>query len=232
MTPAIALIDELVKDASLEIVFVGRKYAVEYTLITKKGIRFLPIDAGKRTVSTLMKVPIGFFEALTYCIHEKPRLIVSFGGYVALPVAIAAWISGIPVITHEQTLVPGLTNRIIAVIAKRILVAFKETLHRFPKNKTEYIGLPMRADLFSAVKKTPYRIDEKNYPLIYITGGSQGAKSLNEKMLSAIKDLTKSYTVIHQTGPGAVDGFTRYTPEQYIPVTELSWILQHAMIVI
>lgn len=229
-TPAIALIDELAKDSSLEIVFVGRRSAAEHGLIIGKGIRFLPLVAGKRSWSTVFQIPVGFIQACIYCVREKPNLIVSFGGYVALPVAIAGWILQIPVITHEQTLKLGLANKIIAHIAKRTCVTHTETLRQFPSGIVT--GLPLRTELFHPPKKPAYDIDEANFPLIYITGGSQGALSLNEKILPAIHELTKSYTVIHQTGPISYKNATRYIVERYISISKLSWILAHAMIVI
>ena len=230
VTPAIALIDELTKDNTIDIVFVGRKSAAEYSLIHEKGIRFLPIAAGKRSWSTCTNIPVGCIQALVYCMREKPDLIVSFGGYVALPVAVAGWMFRIPVLTHEQTLDLGLANRIIARIAKRVCVTYRETLQQFPSGVVT--GLPMRKELFEPPKKPAYNIDEKNYPLIYITGGSQGARSLNEKIAAAIPELTKSYTVIHQTGSATYKNATRYIVERYITVTKLSWILEHAVIVV
>ncbi len=259
MTPAIALIDTLSGDSTIEIVFVGRKYAMEgdrnvsaeYELMREKGIRFLPIMAGRmqraftvQTIPSLIKVPVGLIQALSYCVREKPHLIVSFGGYVALPVAIAAWIMGIPVITHEQTLAAGLANKVIAMIAKRVCVTFEETRTHFPKGKVAFTGLPMRAQLFELTKEPPYTIDAKKYPLLYITGGSLGARSLNERLFPAIPELLRSYTIIHQTGSVSFEEASglrqslpralrdRYIIEPFIPLPSLAWTLQRAVIVI
>lgn len=230
VTPAIALIDELAKDKTLTIVFVGRKSAAEHSLISEKGIRFLPIAAGKRSWSTFTNIPIGCIQALYYSLKEKPDVIVSFGGYVALPVALAGWMLGVPVLTHEQTLTLGLANRIIARIAKRVCLTHKETLQQFPSGVVT--GLPMRKELFLEQKKPAYNIDERNFPILYITGGSQGARSLNEKIADAIPELIKSYTVIHQTGPMVYKSAKRYIVKKTVSAADLSWILQHTMIVI
>lgn len=230
VTPAIALIDELSKNKDLTLVYIGRKNEAEYDLITEKRIRFLPIVAGKRSWSNFLKIPVGFIQAFGFCIQTRPDIIVSFGGYVALPVAIAGWFLHVPVITHEQTLFLGFANRIIARIAKRVCVTHKETLRQFPS--AVVTGLPFRSQLFTSVKSHEYHIDEKKYPLIYITGGSQGAVSLNEKIMPAVPELTKSFTIIHQTGPMTYKNSNRYMPERHISVSKLSWILQHAMIVI
>lgn len=211
VTPALALIDELGR--AFDIVFLGRTYAVEYRLVREKGIRFLPI----------VKIPIGFFQAFAYCLAERPQCIVSFGGYVALPVAIAGWMLHIPVITHEQTLALGRANRIIARIAKKVCVTHEETRTQFPS--AVVTGLPMRKELFLPSKSI-------SRSLIYITGGSQGAKSLNEKIVPALDELTKEYTVIHQTGQISYVHKKNYICRKYISLTELPSILQHAKIVI
>jgi UDP-N-acetylglucosamine--N-acetylmuramyl-(pentapeptide) pyrophosphoryl-undecaprenol N-acetylglucosamine transferase len=226
VTPALALIDELSVDHTLEIVYIGRTYAVEYGLITQRGIRFLPLTAGKRSWNTLTKIPAGFIRAFNYCKKEAPNVVVSFGGYVALPVCVAAWLLGIPVITHEQTLSPGLANKIIAHIARRICVAFEETSRQFPKNKTVFTGLPMRKELFLS------DVQPQKRSLIYITGGSQGAISLNEKIYPAIGILTRDYTIVHQTGPKTYPSSENYSAKKFIATEELSRILNTATMVI
>lgn len=258
MTPALALIDELASDSSVEVIVIGRKYAqegdtqesAEFTLVMQKGLRFLPITAGRLqraispyTLTSLAKIPVGIVQAFTYCIRERPSIVVSFGGYVALPVAVAAWVLGIPVITHEQTLTTGLTNRIIGQIAKRICVTFKETVHLFPKEKVVVTGLPLRKELFRATERTPYLVD-RAYPILYITGGTTGARSLNEHIYPTLKNILNEYTVIHQTGSVSLpraetvrDGLpkslrSRYIVEPYVISDKLAWIMKHAMIVI
>lgn len=259
VTPAIATIDILTRDKNIDIVFIGRKYAMEgdrhisaeYTLIQEKSVRFLPIIAGRlqrtfsvQTIPSLLKIPAGFIQAVRYCLTEHPVLIVSFGGYVALPVALAGWLLHIPVITHEQTLAPGLANRIIERIATRVCVTFDETLQKFTKEKTIVTGLPMREELFSPSKTAPYVMETKKYPLLYITGGSTGAHTLNRLLFPVIGELVKKYTVIHQTGSFSHDAAVairsalpenaraRYIIESFTTLPQLSWILGHAFFVI
>lgn len=228
VTPALAVMDELA-GSSIEQIYIGRQHAIEHTLVTEKGFRFLPIYTGKRTWSTFAKIPIGFLQSLYYCIRERPSLIVSFGGYVALPVAVAGWLCWIPVITHEQTLVLGLANRIITRFAKKVFLTFKETLRQVPSGIV--IGLPMRHDIFLPPQDPPFEI-ETDYPILYITGGSLGAKSLNEILAPAIPELTRSFSVIHQTGLPSAQRARRYIPQPYISAKALSWVLAHAMIVV
>lgn len=257
VTPAIAVIDALKSDVS--VVFFGRKYAMEgsrtvsaeYRLIIGKGIRFISITTGRlqryltwMTVPSLFKIPVGCIQALWYCLRLRPALIVSFGGYVALPTVLAGWLCRIPVITHEQTLVPGLANRLIARIATRVCVSFPDTLARFPKDKAVLTGLPMREELFTAPKKTPFSLDLSGHPLLYITGGGTGAQSLNRIVYPVLSSLLHTYTIIHQVGDTSLveaqkirtalrDEYKRrYIVLPYIPIPELSWVLSHASLVV
>ncbi len=258
VTPAIAVIDALKGDSS--IIFFGRKYATEgnrtlsaeYRLITERGIPFISLTTGRlqrqwtwQTIPSLLKIPVGCIQSLWYCLRQRPALIVSFGGYVALPTALAAWLCRIPVITHEQTLVPGLANRLIAGLARRVCVTFPETLSRFPKDKAVVTGLPMRKELFTPSPKAgPFTADLSHYPLIYVTGGGTGAQSLNRLLFPVLASLLAHYTIVHQVGDASFAEAEkirtelpatckdRYIVRLYIPVSELAWVLSRAVIVL
>jgi UDP-N-acetylglucosamine--N-acetylmuramyl-(pentapeptide) pyrophosphoryl-undecaprenol N-acetylglucosamine transferase len=190
LTPAVAVIDEIIRrKLPWEIIFIGRMYAVEGSsekakeeeVITSKKIRFVPFTTGRLqrafslyTIVSLVKIPFGFVQALILCTREKPDIVVSFGGYIALPVVVASYISGIPVLTHEQTRVPGLSNRIIARFARKICISFPDIRHTFPRERTVYTGLPIRKEIFETPLKPAFSLPVKKYPLIYITGGTTG----------------------------------------------------------
>lgn len=215
LTPAVATIEELKKrDASVRIVCIGRSHATEHAgdishekeEMDKLGVRFIAITTGRiqrfispSSLSNLLKIPVGIFQALIITIREKPSCIVSFGGYVALPVVLAGYICGIPVITHEQTSVIGLANRIIASLAKKICVTFPDVLAGIPKEKGVMTGLPIRNEILSVQRlKSGKKI--AGMPTIYITGGSTGAASLNSQIFLLIPTLVKKFHIIHQTG--------------------------------
>lgn len=210
VTPAIAVIDEL-KDQ--EIIFVGRKYSVsqetslsfEYQEIAKRGIRFINLEAGRltrvlsvRTILNLLKIPFGMINAYRILKIEKPNKVLSFGGYLALPIALWAYILKIPVFTHEQTIVPGLSNKLIGKFAIKIFVSFKEAAVFFPKGKVVVSGNPIRKAILKPLKK-PLKINE-NLPTIFISGGSLGSHSINKHIKNILYILIKKYQLIHQTG--------------------------------
>src|SRR5437016_2502209 len=156
LTPALAVLEEL-QSKKWSVAYVGRKYALEgdtsfsaeYQVIHQKDISFHNITTGRLqrsftrfTLLSLLKIPIGFLQSTFILLQERPSLVMSFGGYIAVPIVIVAWLCGIPIITHEQTIKPGLANRIIAWFADVICVSWKESASHFPAAKTVVTGNP------------------------------------------------------------------------------------------
>lgn len=259
LTPAIATIEEISRrHPTWRVLFVGRTVALEgstieseeYRVITERGIPFLPISAGRlkrdsvlRALIALLKVPGGFMQALKYVQKEKPTLVMSFGGYVALPVVLAAWMYKVPVVTHEQTSRPGLANSIISHIAAKTCVTFPDTQSVGKQKTVVYTGLPMRSIVFSPPKKAPIPLPSMTKPILLVLGGATGAKTLNEIVYSALPALLHNYTVVHQVGRvseglakqvrsrlGAVKG--GYIPLPYISEETYSYFLHNASVIV
>lgn len=229
LTPALAVAD-LLKKEDWEIIFIGRKFAlegesglsVEYKTTRERGLPFISLMTGRLqrsltrfTFFSLVKVPVGFFQSLYWLIKLKPDVILSFGGYVALPVAMAGWILGIPIITHEQSVVPGLANKIISLFAKKVCVSWIKTMEmqklvQYDDRKSKYVltGNPIRKEIFEAVKHQDLRLHlegvginlNEDLPMIYITGGSLGSHAINRAVLEILPKLLEKYQIIHQCG--------------------------------
>ncbi len=215
VTPALAVIDDLQKmHPEANIIFVGRKFnnnreqslSFEYQEVTRRNIPFFHLRTGRLTrsfscesVMNVLSIPLGFFFAYRLLISQKPDVVLSFGGYLALPIAMVANWLGIPVYTHEQTIHPGVANQQIARIAKRIFISFPESSVFFPKDKVVLTGNPIRKSIFKQ-KSIPGIPAEPQLPCIYVTGGSLGAHALNIHIEHIIEKLVQSYIVIHQTG--------------------------------
>lgn len=209
LTPALATISELKKRSITDIFFVGRTRATEgdqapsaeSVVIPNLGIKFYAIPVGRLqrrftryTLPSLLRAPVGVVAAALVLSQEKPDVVVSFGSYVALPVVVAAWVLGIPSITHEQTVKGGLANRIISFFAKKIAVSWSDSFAYFPKEKCVLTGIPIRNEILILQKKRLSR------PSIFITGGNQGAHSINEAVLEILEPILQKYEVYHQTG--------------------------------
>ncbi len=204
VTVALAVIDELLKSQKPDsIIFVGRKSAneneksesFEYQEVTARNIRFIHLETGRG--AQLFKFIGGLVKAFKLLSKEKPNVILSFGGYIALPIAIAGKMFGIKIITHEQTIEPGSANRIIGHIAKKICISFPETESLFDKSKVVLTGNPVRQSIFKPKNKI---LIPENYPCIYVTGGSIGSHAVNVHVENILKELLKKYVVIHQSG--------------------------------
>ena len=236
-TPALALIDELKKKKNLKIVFVGRKHPVigektlsfEYQEIKKRGVKFIDLKTGKLPRFFTKEIFInfgllffGFFSALMIILKEKPDFIISFGSFLAFPIAFWAFIFRIPIFLHEQTIAPGLANRIIGLWAKKIFLAFPNAQKYFNKKKTIIVGNPIR---FYKIKTKQKIKNEK--PVIYITGGSLGSHAINLHIEKILPTLLKKYLIIHQTGNiREFDDYNRlknkFKSPFYFPFTHLS----------
>ncbi len=208
-TPALAVIEKL--SADCKIYWFGHKYSMhgseeesaEYKTIKRLGLPFYNLKAGKlhRTWNPIewLRIPFGFLQAMFWLLKIRPQLIVSWGGYLAVPVVIAGWLLGIPSVTHEQTVVSGWANRFIAKFAKKIYVTWEESKQYFPSDKVCVVGLPVRDKIFNTKILRDYDI-QKEVPTIYITGGKQGARVINSAVIEALPQLLDQFNVIHQCG--------------------------------
>jgi len=215
LSPAVAVIEELLARHDCEIFYIGRKYAferdktisLEYKTIHDFNIPFYSLTTGRlqrsfsaTTFFSFLKIPIGFIQSILILRKKSPDIVVSFGSYMALPVSLCAVILGIPVITHEQTRIMGLTNRIIARLARCVCLAWSDT-RGVPKGINTYTtGLPLRKTLFDSSKSNNFEFGDRKLPLIYITGGSSGSMSINHVVQDILPQLLTDFRVIHQTG--------------------------------
>ncbi|MDQ3239656.1 MAG: UDP-N-acetylglucosamine--N-acetylmuramyl-(pentapeptide) pyrophosphoryl-undecaprenol N-acetylglucosamine transferase [bacterium] len=214
VTPALATIDALKKvDSTTSFYFFGRKstregdnaISAEYELIKSLNIPFVSITTGRLqrvftryTILSLLKIPIGLFQSFNNLLKIKPDVIVSFGGYLAVPVVVAGWLLRIPVVVHEQTLIPGLANKISARFASIIALSFEETRKFYIRYNTVVLGNPIRKEIFQ--QNNIFKIVNKNRPVIFVTGGNQGAHGINMFVFENINNLLEHFIIIHQTG--------------------------------
>ena len=143
-----------------------------------------------------MRIPIGFVHAGILLIKIRPKVILSFGGYSAFPVAVVGWLMRIPVVLHEQTSAAGLANKLSSPFVKKIAISRKRSLEFFPKEKTVVIGNPLLASIARVSPKKKIG----NPPTIFITGGSRGSSFINSLLQSILPTLLDRFLVIHHTG--------------------------------
>ncbi len=180
-------------------------------LLAARGITLHSILAGKvrryASFANIIDTPkfiIGFFQSLFFLYAFMPDVIFSKGGTGAFGVVLAGWFYRIPVIIHESDAVPGLNNLLSARFARRIAVSFEAAARYFNPQKTVVTGTPLRAELFETTLDKNASKESlgfaANRPLVFIYGGSQGSKRINEFILSVLPELLPFTQILHQTG--------------------------------
>ncbi|MEQ8155841.1 MAG: undecaprenyldiphospho-muramoylpentapeptide beta-N-acetylglucosaminyltransferase [Clostridiaceae bacterium] len=213
VTPNLALVPKL-KEAGFEIKYIGSKDGIEKEIIAKEGIEYYSISSGKlrryfdiKNFSDPFKVVKGLFDALGIMSKEKPDAVFSKGGFVAVPVVMAASIKGIPVIAHESDMTPGLANKLSAPFCSKLCVTFPESLEHVKNGKGVLTGAPIREDILKGDKERGKKIAgfNDNKEIILVMGGSLGSKIINETLRENLKTLLKNFNIIHICGKGNYD---------------------------
>jgi UDP-N-acetylglucosamine--N-acetylmuramyl-(pentapeptide) pyrophosphoryl-undecaprenol N-acetylglucosamine transferase len=213
VTPNIALFPDLQKKG-YALAYIGQANSIEAGLISSENIPFYAISAGKlrryfdfKNLTDLLKILLGFIQALSHLIRLKPRLVFSKGGFVSTPVVWAAWLCRIPVIIHESDISPGLANKLSLPFATKIAYSFPETKQYLPENKRVHTGLAIRDSLSKGSAEQGLSLCgfSSDKPSIVIIGGSQGSRTLNTIVRSNLTSLIPEYNICHLCGAGEVD---------------------------
>ena len=228
VTPNIALLPKL-KEEGYDIHYIGSYDGIERKLIEEFDIPYYGISSGKlrryfdpKNFSDPFKVIKGYTEASSLIKRLKPDVVFSKGGFVSVPVVLAAKRRGVPSIIHESDMTPGLANKICIPCAKKVCTNFPETLKNIPGNKAVLTGSPIRQELFEGNKEkglTFCGFDNKK-PVLLIIGGSLGSQVVNEAVRSILPELLEQFQIIHLCGKGKVDsslnGTKGYVQFEYI----------------
>ncbi len=220
VTPNIALIPKL-KEAGYDIEYIGSYDGIEKKLIADLNIPYHGISSGKlrryfdpKNFSDPFKVIKGYFQASKLIKKIKPDVVFSKGGFVSVPVVLAAKRRGVPAIIHESDITPGLANKICIPCATKVCANFPETLNHLPQEKAVLTGSPIREELFSGnkIKGLDFCGFTSNKPVIMIIGGSLGSVAVNEHVRAILPKLLEKYQVVHLCGKGKVDKSLDNTP--------------------
>jgi len=211
--PLIAVAKELrEKKKRIKFLYIGSKAQFgkqAKDLMAQEEIKTKNILAGKirRYFSLyyfwdLLKMPIGVVQSLWILLWYMPDVIFSKGGYVSVPVVIAAWIYRIPILTHESDAIPGWANRFIGKMSRYVAVSYPSTRAYFIEEKVVLTGNPIRKELLQGdiVRARERWQFSESMPVILVIGGSQGAKSLNDAVIGIMSDLSHRAQVLHVTG--------------------------------
>ena len=220
--PGIAVAQEFMsRDTQNQVLFVITGKPFEITVLAKTGFQHQCISAealkGRglwNQTKALIKIPKGVYESVRILKNFRPHLAVGVGSYTSGPLVIAAWLMGIKIVLHEQNILPGITNRMLAPLADRIYISFENTkigAIRRPagtmQKKVRLTGNPIRQEIYRSAseqnKKDMVDSEKPKAFTVLVIGGSQGAHSINAAFMEAIHHIKKkeTFAFVHQTGP-------------------------------
>jgi UDP-N-acetylglucosamine--N-acetylmuramyl-(pentapeptide) pyrophosphoryl-undecaprenol N-acetylglucosamine transferase len=203
--PALALA-ELLRERACEVVWLGTRQGIEARLVPAAGIPVEWIAIGGlrgKGLMTLLRAPFSLLRALVQSIaavrRQRPAVVVGLGGYVTGPGGLAAWLLRRPLVIHEQNAVAGLTNRVLARLARPVLEAFAGSFP--PERHAAAVGNPVRRSFFDLAPPAVRYGARSGALRLFVVGGSQGAAKLNAAVPAALARLPAgAWQVRHQAG--------------------------------
>ncbi|WP_286157110.1 glycosyltransferase [Streptomyces sp. AA4] len=208
-------------DRALDVLWIGKDGGLEQRVAESAGFRFAAVATGKiRRASNPLKmitaanlkdmgrVPLGIAQARSLVAGFRPHVVLATGGYVAVPVGLAARICGRPLVVHEQTVRLGLTNKLLARAATCVAVSSESTLELLPSGVRAVVtGNPVRPELLHgsadrAVEAPGLRGFAPDLPTVYVTGGAQGSRQINQLVCRSAPWLLEQANLVHQCGKG------------------------------
>ena len=228
VTPNLALIPRLKADG-WEIHYIGAANSAEETLISQvEDVTFHTVSVGKlrryfdiKNFSDPFRVIRGVRQA-TSIIHKiKPNVVFSKGGFVSVPVVYGATLNGVPVVSHESDMTPGLANKLCLPFTKAQCCTFPEAV-KYAKGKGVHTGSPIRPEILQGSKEGGIRRYGLNHsrPVLMVMGGSSGAQAINQVVWECLPKLTESFQVLHLCGKGnlspVLEGTDNYTQVEYL----------------
>lgn len=214
VVPLLAVAEEIrARGVAAHFLWIGTERGVELPLVRKAGIETRTIPSGKlrrsgsfknikKNIADIFFLFKGFYAARALLREVKPAVVVTAGGYVSVPVHLAAWTLRIPQIVHQQDVHIGLANRIMSYCATRITVSLPEQCEKFGAKKCAYTGNPVRASVLScdrAAADTLFRLDPDR-ATVFAFGGGTGAELINHTIACMAEECEGQFQIIHVTG--------------------------------
>lgn len=207
-----------------ELLWVGVAHGLEARIATQEGVPFKAITTGKlrrspnarelwRNVVDAFRIPLGVLQAILTVLRVKPAVVLSTGGYVSVPIGVAAWLFRRPLVMHEQILTLGLANRILARLATRVLLSHESSVTHLParaRSRAVVTGNPVRPEVLAGDPqraRVGYGLDPR-LPLVFVTGGAQGAVQVNNLVTEILTDVLPYCQVLHQCGEYSFERMT------------------------
>lgn len=236
VSPLLAIRDKMLEqNLNAKFIWVGTATGPEKMIIEKEGIEYHSIKSGKfrryfsfQNFIDPLNALIGVFQSMKLIRKFKPDVILSAGGFVSVPLIIAGKLKRKKTFVHQQDIVPGLANKLMARYAKVITVSFKKSLDDFKGKNAKLTGNPVRQRIFQGNKDSALKTFqlESDLPTLVIMGGSLGAEKINQLVIDSVAKLIDFCQIIHLAGHGNIiewvdkaqfgDKASRYHVYEYI----------------
>ena len=228
VTPNLALIPRLLNDG-WEVHYIGAANSAEQELISKvPEVTFHTVSVGKlrryfdpKNFSDPFRVIRGIRQATGIIRKIKPNIVFSKGGFVSVPVVYGAKLNGVPIVTHESDMTPGLANKLCMPFAKVQCCTFPEAV-KYAKGKGVHTGTPIRPEILQGDKRRGRQLFGFNdsRPVLMVVGGSSGAQAINQVVWQSLPKLTENFQVLHLCGKGNLtavyEGTSNYVQREYL----------------
>ena len=214
VSPLLAIRDKMIEqNLNSKFIWVGTENGPEKNIIEKEGIEYRVIKSGKfrryfsfKNFIDPFNVLLGIFQSMSLISKFKPDVILSAGGFVSVPLIIAGKLKGTKTFVHQQDIVPGLANKVMARYAKVITVSFKKSLDDFKGKNAKLTGNPVRPRIFQGNRETGLQTFqlEPELPTLVVMGGSLGAEKINQLVIESVAKLIDFCQIIHLAGQGNI----------------------------
>jgi UDP-N-acetylglucosamine--N-acetylmuramyl-(pentapeptide) pyrophosphoryl-undecaprenol N-acetylglucosamine transferase len=213
VTPNIALL-EAATGKNWEVAYVGSAAGIEREMISALGVPYYPVASGKlrryfswQNFIEPFFILWGVLQSVVLCLHWRPDAVFSKGGFVSVPLVLAAWLLRVPVTSHESDVTPGLATRLTYPFCRKICVTFEATVPFLPKGKVNVTGTPVRRSLVAgdAAHGLEFLGFSGEKPVLLVFGGSLGAATINNQARRVLPVLVQDFDVVHVVGNGNLD---------------------------
>ena len=229
--PALTILKTVNKDKIYDVHYIGGISSIERELVKDYALTYHPIHTGKlrrylsmENLKDAARIFVGLFDAfkVLWKFNKKDTLIFSTGGFVCVPVVLAAKLQRKKVFIHEQTSRVGLANKICSIFADRVFISFEDSFKYFDENKTYFSGYPLRQECYSEeIRPITIKgrlLNDSKKPILFVTGGGNGAQLINKLIEKNFSLLTGRYVIVHQTGKAFYSEYEKLKHPDYIPV--------------
>jgi UDP-N-acetylglucosamine--N-acetylmuramyl-(pentapeptide) pyrophosphoryl-undecaprenol N-acetylglucosamine transferase len=229
--PGLTILKKINAANEFDVHYIGGINGIERELVRDFKLTYHPIHTGKlrrylslENLKDTWRVFVGLIDAfkVLWKFNRKETLVFSTGGFVCVPVVIAAKLQGKKVFIHEQTSRVGLANKISSIFADKIFISFEDSFKYFDERKTYFSGYPLREECYgqtiNPVVINGRLLNDSQLPILFVTGGGNGAELINKLIQRNLDVLCQRYLVVHQVGKSYINEYTKIMHENYIPM--------------